>query len=97
CGAFKAYHPNCVEIKRMFTLPENRKQGVASKILSALEDWAKELKYSSCILETGIQQVEALQLYKKKGYKIIQNYGQYEHVENSICLKKELIENEKGQ
>ncbi|GGG57394.1 GNAT family N-acetyltransferase [Bizionia arctica] len=97
CGAFKEYNSKSVEIKRMFTLPETRQKGVASKILTALEDWAKDLNYSSSILETGIRQVEAVQFYKKKGYKIIPNYGQYKDVENSICFKKELIDNEKGQ
>ncbi|MFL0353818.1 GNAT family N-acetyltransferase [Xanthomarina sp. GH4-25] len=96
CGAFKEYGSNSVEVKRMFTLPENRKQSVASNILTALETWAKELNYSTCILETGFRQVEAVQFYKKKGYKIIPNYGPYKNIENSICFKKELIDNEKG-
>ncbi|WP_199757296.1 GNAT family N-acetyltransferase [Formosa maritima] len=97
CGAFKKYNSHTVEIKRMFTISESREQGVASEILKALEDWAKELNYSVCILETGIRQVEAVHFYKKKSYKITPNYGQYKHVENSICFKKELINNEKGQ
>lgn len=91
CGAFKEYNSNSVEIKRMFTLPETREQGVASKVLLALEDWAKELNYQSSVLETGIRQIEAVQFYKKKGYKIIPNYGQYKNVENSVCFEKELI------
>jgi GNAT superfamily N-acetyltransferase len=97
CGAFKNYQSNSIEIKRMFTVPDYRGQGVASKILTALEDWAKELNYSTSILETGIRQVEAVQFYKKNGYKMIPNYGPYKNVENSICFKKELIDNEKRQ
>jgi len=97
CGAFKQFDSNTVEIKRMFTLPETRGEGIATNILFALENWAKELKYSACILETGIRQVEAVSFYKKNDYKIIPNYGQYKHVENSICFKKELMNNEKRQ
>jgi len=97
CGAFKQFDSNTVEIKRMFTLPETRKIGVASKILVALEDWAKELNYSACILETGIRQVEAVQFYKKNNYSIIPSYGQYKNADNSICFQKYLIKNEKRQ
>lgn len=65
CGALKKYHENSVEIKRMFVLESERGKGIASTILSELESWAKELKYERCILETGINQPEAINLYKK--------------------------------
>ncbi|MFC0605370.1 GNAT family N-acetyltransferase [Winogradskyella pulchriflava] len=90
CGAFKAFNNTTVEVKRMFTLPETRGKGVASVILKELEDWAKELNYSNCILETGIRQVEAVEFYKKNLYNIIPNYGQYVGIENSLCFKKNL-------
>jgi len=88
CGALKKYHENIVEIKRMFVLETERGKGIASSILSELESWAKELKYNRCILETGINQPEAINLYKKNNYTIIPNYGQYENVYNSICFEK---------
>lgn len=91
CGAFKEFNNNSVEIKRMYTCTETRSQGVASKILEALENWAKQLGYKKCILETGIRQIEAVQFYKKSNYKIIENYGQYANMENSLCFEKELI------
>ena len=91
CGALKAYGPGMVEIKRMFTLPIARGKGIAGKILTELELWARELEFKKCILETGIKQPEAIGLYKKYGYKLIQNYGQYAGVENSLCFEKEII------
>jgi putative acetyltransferase len=90
CGAIKEYKPDSMEVKRMYVLPENRKKGIASKILDELEIWASELFYSRCILETGKGQPEAIELYKKKGYKLIPNYGQYAGVENSLCFEKRL-------
>ena len=90
CGAFKEFNPESVEVKRMFTVEDVRSQGVATQILKALEDWAKELNYNTCVLETGIRQVEAVQFYKKNKYKIIPNYGQYIGVANSLCFEKEL-------
>jgi putative acetyltransferase len=90
CGAFKEHEKHQVEIKRMFVLPENRGKGIALHILNELENWAKELDFSSAILETGKKQVEAIGLYQKAGYQIIPNYGQYQGVANSICMKKSI-------
>ena len=91
CGAFREIDSQTVEIKRMFVLPDYRGKGIASKILSELELWALELNYTQTILETGINQPEAIALYKKLGYLITQNYGQYADAENSVCMKKVLI------
>lgn len=91
CGAFKEYDKSKVEIKRMFVLPQYRGHGVALKILNKLELWAAELNYQEYILETGKKQPEAIGLYQKAGYFIIANYGQYEKVENSICMKKSIL------
>jgi putative acetyltransferase len=88
CGAIKKYDEDIVEIKRMFVNPEYRNKGIATEILLELEQWAKELAYKTLILETGIKQPEAIALYKKNGYSIIPNYGQYEGVENSVCFTK---------
>jgi len=88
CGAFKKHNENLVEIKRMYVAPEGRRKGVASKVLSELESWAKELNHSKCILETGKQQPEAIELYKKCDYTITANFGFYENIENSVCFEK---------
>jgi putative acetyltransferase len=88
CGAFREIDTKTLEIKRMFVLPEYRGKKIASKILLELERWASELNYIQTILETGINQPEAIALYKKSGYAITKNYGQYIGMENSICMKK---------
>lgn len=88
CGAIKEYEPDTMEVKRMYTVLESRGKGIASKVLRELEMWASELSYGRCILETGKKQPEAIGLYKKNGYKIIPNYGQYAEVENSVCFEK---------
>lgn len=90
CGAIKEYDPNTMEVKRMFTKDEHRGKGIASTILAELEKWAKELEYHRCILETGLKQPAAIRLYKKIGYEIISNYGQYKGVVNSVCFEKVL-------
>ncbi len=90
CGAFKPYQNTKAEIKRMYSQPQHRNLGVATKILTELENWAKELNYQSCILETGKRQTEAVAFYKKCNYQQIPNYGQYAQMENSICFEKTL-------
>jgi GNAT superfamily N-acetyltransferase len=88
CGALKKYSEGAAEIKRMFVRPKIRGRGIAGKILTELETWAKELNFSECVLETGLKQPEAVRLYKKSGYEITPNYGQHVGVENSVCMKK---------
>ncbi|MEH6536567.1 MAG: GNAT family N-acetyltransferase [Psychroserpens sp.] len=91
CGAFKKFGNSSVEIKRMYTKPSARGQGIATEILNSLETWASEQAYVSCILETGIRQKEAVRFYKKNNYKSIPNYGQYINMDNSLCFEKGLI------
>jgi GNAT superfamily N-acetyltransferase len=91
CGAFKALSDDTVEVKRMYTKEVLRGTGLASKILIELENWARELDFKTCILETGKRQKEAVSFYKKMNYSVISNYGQYLGIENSLCFKKELI------
>lgn len=88
CGGFKESQSNSVEIKRMYVTLENRGKGLATKVLKALELWAKELSYEKCILETGKKQPEAIALYKKNGYAITPNYEPYKNAENSVCFQK---------
>lgn len=90
CGAIKHYDGEIVEIKRMYCIPESRGKGYASIILTELESWAKELGYTTTILETGYKQPEAIRLYEKNNFKRIPNYGQYADVESSICFEKRL-------
>jgi putative acetyltransferase len=90
CGAIKEFDAASMEVKRMYVLPEKRGQGFAQIVLRELEAWAKELGYKRCVLETGKKQPEAIALYKKSGYAIIENYGQYKGVENSVCFEKQL-------
>ena len=88
CGAIKEYDLDTMEVKRMYTSPQNRGKKIASRVLAELENWAKELSYKRCILETGNKQPEAIALYNRNSYQRILNYGQYANVENSLCFEK---------
>jgi putative acetyltransferase len=88
CGAIKEFDALTMEVKRMYVVKSERGKGQASRILKALENWAREMSYSRCVLETGIRQPDAIALYKKNSYTLIPNYGQYIGVENSLCFEK---------
>lgn len=90
CGAMKEYEKGVMEIKRMFVIEDKRGNGIAGIILLELQLWVKELGYKKCILETGDKMIEAIGLYKKNDFQIIPNYGQYAHVESSICFEKKI-------
>ncbi len=90
CGAMKKHLNGLMEIKRMYTPPDARGKGIATKVLVELEKWAIEISFSKCILETGKKQPEAIRLYEKNGYILIPNYGQYKGIENSLCFGKNL-------
>ncbi len=90
CGAIKQYEEGIAEIKRMYVDESYRGKGIAGAILLELENWANELNFHTCILETGFKQERAIGLYKKSNYTIIPNYGQYIDVKESICFEKKL-------
>jgi putative acetyltransferase len=90
CACFKPFDINSVELKRMFVHNDYRGQGIATSILHELQQWAKSMGYTSMVLETADKQNESINLYKKLGFTVIPNYGQYIGMSSSVCMKKDL-------
>jgi putative acetyltransferase len=90
CGCFKKFDDSSIEIKRMYVDPAIRSKGIASVILTELEQWAKEKGFTHAVLETCIRFKDAVKLYQKNGYDFIERYEPYVNAEDSICMKKEL-------
>lgn len=88
CGALKHFDNHTAEIKRMFVKPELRGLGISKKILTALEQYARELQYNRLILETGLKQPEAMSLYSKFNYTPIKCYGRHADDPDSRCFEK---------
>jgi GNAT superfamily N-acetyltransferase len=65
------------EIKRMFTLDSARRRGVAMALLRAVEASARSAGRKRIVLETGSLQPEAIALYEKAGYRLVENFGYY--------------------
>jgi GNAT superfamily N-acetyltransferase len=90
CGAIKKYNKTTAEVKRMFVLPKARGKSIAMQILQQLEIWAAEINCHTMLLETAIELKPAHKLYKKAGYKLVPNFGQYIGIKRSICFLKNL-------
>ena len=91
CGAIAKYNLSATEIKRMYVTPSHRGQQLGENILSELENWTKELGYSKCILFMGVNQPEAMKLYLRNNFSVIENYGKLKDIPDSICLAKTLL------
>lgn len=90
CVSFKKYDDECAEVKRVFIKRGYRGKGISNILMELLETSAKNQGYCYLILESGEPLIAAMALYKKIGYKVIPNYGQYKDMPDSICMKKEL-------
>ena len=91
CGAIAKYNLSAMEIKRMYVLPSYRGQQLGENILSELENWTKELGLSKCVLFMGVYQPEAMKLYLRNNFSVIENYGKLKDIPDSICLAKTLL------
>ena len=90
CASFKRYDDECAEVKRVFIKKEYRGQRISIKLMEILEEHAKKKGFKYLILESGESLIVAMKLYKKIGYKVISNYGQYKNMHDSICMRKEI-------
>jgi putative acetyltransferase len=91
CGAIQSIDDQTVEVKRMYVRPAHRGNGIARRILAALEDLAAGSHYPVIRLETGARQPESIRLYESAGYRPIPPYGPYVHSPLSLCYEKLVI------
>jgi putative acetyltransferase len=88
CGAVRRRDEKTLEVKRMYVDPEVRGRGVAKEILDRLEADARAMGASRLVLETGIYQEEAIGLYRRVGFSVIDCFGEYAGVPTSVCFEK---------
>ncbi len=65
------------EIKRMYVAPRARRSGLARVVLGHLETTARDAGAAVMVLETGIEQPEAIALYLSSGYRTVEGFGHY--------------------
>ncbi|MEU0793765.1 GNAT family N-acetyltransferase [Amycolatopsis sp. NPDC005961] len=90
CGGLRLLEPGSGEIKRMYVDPAARGTGVATALLRALEDHARDLGIPRLLLETGTGQPDAMRFYQREGYEPIEAYGPYVGEPLSRCFARDL-------
>ncbi|ULL19126.1 GNAT family N-acetyltransferase [Paenibacillus sp. H1-7] len=91
CGAYRPLDSHSAELKRIFVDPAYRNRGIASRVMTFLEQDAKQAGFTAMLLETGPMQQESIELYKKFGYELIDRFGEYIDCPSSICMRKHLV------
>jgi putative acetyltransferase len=90
CGAIRLLSGGDAEVKRMYVEPSVRGQGIGKMVLERLEATAFELGARRLVLETGIHQREAIELYRRHGFTSVDCWGEYAGSHTSLCLEKHL-------
>ncbi|SEK38343.1 putative acetyltransferase [Roseateles sp. YR242] len=89
CGAI-VVGPAFAELKRMYTKPSHRGQGIARSLLEVLETQARARGARQFTLETGYLQPEAIGLYERMGYQRCGPFGDYAEDPNSVFMAKKV-------
>jgi putative acetyltransferase len=87
CGAM-VMKPEYGEVKRMYVRPQARGQGLARRLIEALENKAMERGCRTFMLETGPTMQEALILYERLGYERRGPFGDYPDDPLSVFMQK---------
>ncbi|MEV6645073.1 GNAT family N-acetyltransferase [Amycolatopsis sp. NPDC051371] len=90
CGGLRLLGPGSGEVKRMYVEPAARGTGVATALLRALEDRARDFGIARLLLETGTGQPDAIRFYQREGYEPIEAYGPYAGEPLSRCFARDL-------
>lgn len=90
CGAVRLIASDTAEVKRMYTRPSVRGRGLAGAVLAALEVEALRLGATTLVLETGVRQLEAIALYRRYGFEVIESFGEYVDSPISLCMAKRI-------
>jgi GNAT superfamily N-acetyltransferase len=90
CGAYRRIDGVAAEVKRMWTDPAARGNGVGSAVLDAIVDGARSDGYSELRLETGEFLEGAMALYRKYGFEECEQWGEYVGVPLSYCMSRTL-------
>ena len=87
-----AHTADTAELKRMFVIGPARRQGLSRVLLARLERTAAESGVQRMILNTGLEQPEAIALYESSGYTRIDGFGRYACAPSAVFYGKQLAE-----
>ena len=90
CGGIMLVGREYGELKRMYVRPEFRGRNLGGLLVARLDQHAREHGINLLRLETGTQQLEAIRLYERAGFRAIPPFGPYFEDPNSRCYEKRL-------
>jgi putative acetyltransferase len=82
--------PRSAEIKRLYVRPSYRRQGLADRLLEALEQYAAELSYEWLYLDTKDDLDSAIRFYHRHGYKRCDRYNR--NPQATIFMRKRIAD-----
>ena len=91
CAGLRHHTDTDVEVKRMFVRKPFRGKGLSRWLLAHIEEVAKAMGYQRILMETGLEQPEAMKLYETSGYDEIPGFGYYADAPENRCYAKALI------
>ena len=97
CGAVQPWWctvaeapPDVGELKRMYVRPAARGRGLSRRLLDRLVELAGERGMTALVLETGIEQPEAIGLYTTYGFRLMHTWGPYADDPRSRCFRLDI-------
>lgn len=78
------------EVKRMYVVPAAQRRGIARRMLAHLETTAAAEGVQALVLETGLRQPEAIELYLSSGYEPVPGFGHYKDSGLSRCFARRI-------
>ncbi|WP_447895005.1 GNAT family N-acetyltransferase [Vreelandella sp. GE22] len=92
CGAVVSIGDGDAELKRMFVADKARRRGVGMRLLKHLEQLARRNGARTLLLETGINQPEAISLYHRAGFSDRGPFADYREDPLSVFMEKAVSE-----
>lgn len=77
CVSLRPLTPGLAEVKRLWVAPQARGQGLARRLMQAIETGARSLDYTTLNLDTHHVLTDAMALYQKTGWTPIPAYSGY--------------------
>ena len=85
------YNGNVCELQKMYFLPEARGKGLGTKMMKICLNFAKQVGFDQCYLETLPYMKDAQKLYQKVGFKALSEpLGDTGHYSCTVWMLKEL-------
>jgi len=80
------------ELKRMYVSPSHMRKEIASKLIKEVEGWCRENGYDEIVLTTTCYQVDAINFYKRNGFKVLNLHKFGFFLSNIVSFNKIMCE-----